>query len=76
MARITVEDCLRNVDNRFDLVLRAAERAHQLELGSVDPLIEPSSHKPTVVALYEIANGLDSSEKLAAPSLENEPIEK
>jgi DNA-directed RNA polymerase subunit omega len=58
MARITVEDCLQHVENRFDLVLKAAQRAHDLEMGSVDPIVPVDNDKPTVVALREIANGL------------------
>ena len=57
MARITVEDCLEHVDNRFDMVLIAAKRAHQLSNG-VDPLLPAENHKPTVVALRELAEGL------------------
>ena len=57
MARITVEDCLTQMDNRFDMVLAAAKRAHQLSNGA-DPLIENTQDKPTVVALREIAAGL------------------
>lgn len=56
MARITVEDCLDNVDNRFQLVLVAAKRARQLALGG-DPLVAPEDDKPTVIALREIAEG-------------------
>jgi DNA-directed RNA polymerase subunit omega len=63
MARITVEDCLRHVDNRFDLVLKAATRAHALELGAVDPLVPRDNDKPTVIALREIAAGFDVSEE-------------
>lgn len=57
MARITVEDCLDHVDNRFQLVLVATRRARQLALGS-DPLVEVENDKPTVLALREIAEGL------------------
>lgn len=69
MARVTVEDCLKHVDNRFDLVLKAAERAHALELGAADPLVARDNDKPTVIALREIAAGYDvikASEKKAA----------
>ena len=59
MARVTVEDCLKNVNNRFDLVLKAAKRAHLLELGAADPLVEAGNDKPTVIALREIAAGYD-----------------
>ena len=54
MARITVEDCLSVVDNRFELVLMATKRARQLAKGA-DPTIEANNDKPTVVALREIA---------------------
>ena len=57
MARITVEDCLEHVDNRFNLVLLATKRARQLSNG-VEPLIPWENDKPTVVALREIAAGL------------------
>ncbi len=57
MARVTVEDCLDYVDNRFDLVLLATKRARQLVNG-VEPLIPWENDKPTVVALREIADGL------------------
>ncbi|MFP4079794.1 MAG: DNA-directed RNA polymerase subunit omega [Ectothiorhodospira sp.] len=56
MARITVEDCLQNVDNRFQLVLVAAKRARQLAGGS-QPHLDWENDKPTVVALREIAEG-------------------
>lgn len=59
MARVTVEDCLKYVDNRFDLVLKAAERARLIELGAVDALVPEDNDKPTVVALREIAKGID-----------------
>jgi DNA-directed RNA polymerase subunit omega len=54
MARLTVEDCLDNVDNRFELVLVAAKRARQLSMGA-EPLVELENDKPTVLALREIA---------------------
>ena len=57
MARITVEDCLCNVENRFELVMVAAKRAHQLANGSDQPFVEWENDKPTVVALREIAAG-------------------
>lgn len=57
MARITVEDCLENVDNRFELVMVAAKRARQLMRGSVDPTVPWENDKATVVALREIAAG-------------------
>ena len=54
MARLTVEDCLDYVDNRFELVLVAAKRARQLSMGA-EPLVELENDKPTVLALREIA---------------------
>ncbi len=57
MARVTVEDCLDYVDNRFDLVLLATKRARQLVNG-VEPLLPWENDKPTVMALREIADGL------------------
>ena len=57
MARVTVEDCLSNVDNRFQLVLVATKRARQISLGA-EPLVEEEKDKPTVIALREIAEGL------------------
>lgn len=57
MARITVEDCLEFVDNRFELVLVAAKRARQLMRGTADPIVEWENDKATVVALREIATG-------------------
>lgn len=62
MARVTVEDCLENVDNRFELVLIASKRARQLSVGGKDPFVEWENDKPTVVALREIAEKyIDSS---------------
>lgn len=57
MARVTVEDCLKNVKNRFELVLIAAKRARQLMRGTSEPKVMWDNDKPTVVALREIAAG-------------------
>ena len=57
MARITVEDCLNRIDNRFEMVLTATKRARQISNGA-DPLVEEENDKPTVIALREIADGL------------------
>lgn len=57
MARITVEDCLEKVNNRFELVLLAAKRARQLESGEAEPTLDWENDKATVVALREIAAG-------------------
>lgn len=56
MARITVEDCVEHVDNRFGLVLLAAKRARQLMAGAA-PLVDTQRDKPVVVALREVATG-------------------
>lgn len=56
MARVTVEDCLENVDNRFQLVLVATKRARQILLGG-QPMVDVDKDKPTVTALREIAEG-------------------
>jgi DNA-directed RNA polymerase subunit omega len=61
MARITVEDCLQNINNRFELVLTATKRARQIGHGA-DPLVAEENDKPTVLALREIAEGLIDSE--------------
>jgi len=57
MARVTVEDCLENVDNRFQLVLVATKRARQISSGGKEPNVDWENDKPTVVALREIAEG-------------------
>jgi DNA-directed RNA polymerase subunit omega len=58
MARVTVEDCLGNVANRFELVMVASKRARQIATGGKDPLVPEEADKPTVLALREIAEGL------------------
>ncbi len=57
MARVTIEDCLENVENRFELILVASKRARQLAKGVVEPTVEADNDKPTVLALREIAEG-------------------
>ena len=57
MARVTVEDCLERVDNRFQLVLIATKRARQIA-GGAEPLVDRDNDKNTVIALREIAEGL------------------
>ena len=58
MARVTVEDCLENVANRFELVMIASKRARQIAVRGAQPMVEWENDKPTVVALREIAEGL------------------
>ena len=64
MARITVEDCLAHVDNRFELVLTATKRARQIGHGA-DALVDEQNDKPTVIALREIAEGKIDPERVA-----------
>ena len=66
MARVTVEDCLEHVDNRFALVMLATKRARQLATGGSEPLVPVENDKPTVLALREIAAGLVSEDSIAA----------
>lgn len=63
MARITVQDCLENIDNRFDLVLAASQRARQISLGA-EPRVARENDKPSVIALREIAAGVVGREVL------------
>jgi len=71
MARITVEDCLETIDNRFELVLTATKRARQIGHGA-DPLVDEENDKPTVIALREIADGMIDSERIAVIQAEIE----
>jgi DNA-directed RNA polymerase subunit omega len=64
MARVTVEDCLENVENRFELVMVASKRARQIATGGKDPMVHEESDKPTVIALREIAEGLVTADIL------------
>ena len=76
MARLTVEDCLKYVDNRFNLVLEASKRARQIALGA-EPVVDWDNDKPTVVALREIATGhvgLAEEEEKRAEQLANQEI--
>ncbi|HFB66146.1 MAG TPA: DNA-directed RNA polymerase subunit omega [Aeromonadales bacterium] len=66
MARVTVEDAVEKVGNRFDLVLTAAKRARQLSLEGKEPLVDWDNDKPTVVALREIEEGLISDDIMKA----------
>lgn len=56
MARITIDDCLDNIPNRFELTLAATIRARQIANGA-NPMVEPNRDKPTVIALREVAAG-------------------
>lgn len=67
MARITIEDCLEKIPNRFELTLAATNRARQITSGST-PLLEPDRDKPTVIALREVAAGKVGIEMLLKPA--------
>ncbi|WP_336844414.1 DNA-directed RNA polymerase subunit omega [Providencia rettgeri] len=58
MARVTVQDAVEKIGNRFDLVLVAARRARQLQTGGKDPLVPEENDKYTVIALREVEEGL------------------
>lgn len=73
MARVTVEDCLQNVDNLFQLVLLASQRARRLANGA-EATVPVENDKPTVVALREIAAGSITPEMLREPEPLQEPV--
>lgn len=66
MARVTVEDCVEKIPNRFEMVLSAAHRARQLHTGA-EPHLEWENDKPTVMALREIAEGYITADVLNEP---------
>lgn len=72
MARVTVEDCLQNVDNLFELVLLASQRARRIANGA-EAAVPLENDKPTVVALREIAAGMVTPEMLHEPEPEPPP---
>ena len=77
MARITVEDCLDKVDNRFELVMVSSKRARQIQIEGKDPMVSVDNDKPTVVALREIADGFITNEILIEkPSVERDEVEE
>lgn len=75
MARITVEDCLRHVDNRFELVIVGSKRARQIAVQGKEPLVPEENDKPTVLALREIEEGLIDASILDEPEEEHVMIE-
>ena len=77
MARITVEDCLDKVDNRFELVMVSSKRARQIQTGGKDPMVSEDKDKPTVIALREIADGhVTNAILIEKPSVELEEVEE
>ena len=72
MARVTVEDCLENVENRFELVMLATKRSRQIATGGKEPKVAWENDKPTVVALREIAGVLVTNEILAQEAIQDQ----
>ena len=75
MARITVEDCLEHVDNRFELVMVGSKRARQIAVEGRPALVDEENDKPTVVALREIEQGLVTADILIEVPQDYEIIE-
>ena len=67
MARITVEDCLDKVENRFELVMVAGKRARAIATGGQEPLVSEDADKPTVIALREIADQVITVDEIMNP---------
>ena len=79
MARITVEDCLKQIPNRYEMVKLAAKRVKQLAVAGREPTVDPEDDKPTVIALREIAAGLvtfDNIDSFNFDALEEELSEQ
>ena len=68
MARVTVEDCLENVENRFELVMVSSKRARQIATEGKEPMVPLENDKPTVLALREIAEGHVNASILDEPT--------
>ena len=66
MARVTVQDAVEKIGNRFDLILTAARRARQLQLHTREPLVPEDNDKPTVIALRELEKGLINNDIMNA----------
>ncbi|HJP49582.1 MAG TPA: DNA-directed RNA polymerase subunit omega [Pseudomonadales bacterium] len=73
MARVTVEDCLENVENRFELVMVSSFRARQIATEGKEPMVPIENDKPTVLALREIAEGHVTASILDEPVKPEEP---
>lgn len=76
MARITVEDCLDHVANRFELVLVGSKRARQLAVMGRDPMVPEENDKPTVLALREIEEGFITASILDEPDERPMPVQQ
>jgi len=75
MARITVEDCLEHVDNRFEFVMVGSKRARQIATEGRPPMVEEENDKPTVIALREIEEGLVTADILTEVVQDYEIVE-
>ncbi|MFT6779754.1 MAG: DNA-directed RNA polymerase subunit omega [Paraglaciecola sp.] len=75
MARVTVEDAVDKIGNRFDLVLVAARRARQIAIEGKEPLVERGTDKPTVIALREIELGLVTADTLEADNVRDQQVQ-
>ena len=71
MARVTVEDCLENVENRFELVMVSSKRARQLANEGKEAMVPLEDDKPTVLALREIADGFVNADILLEPKIDH-----
>lgn len=76
MARVTVQDAVEKIGNRFDLVLVAARRARQMQVGGKDPLVPEENDKTTVIALREIEEGLINNQILTFANARNSKSRK
>ena len=74
MARITVEDCLKQIPNRYEMVKLAAKRVKQLAVDGREPTVDPEDDKPTVIALRELAAGLVTYDNI--DSFNNDALEE
>lgn len=72
MARVTVEDAVDKVGNRFDLVLVAARRARQIATEGKEPMVDMGNDKPTVTALREIEQGLVNAASIEADEMRDQ----
>ncbi len=72
MARVTVQDAVEKIGNRFDLVLIAARRARQMQTDGKEPLVPEENDKPTVIALREIEEGLITKKVLDERELQEQ----
>lgn len=76
MARVTVENAIEKVGNRFDLILVAARRARQIAIEGKDPKVDMGNDKPTVVALREIELGLVTTETVDQEEMHDQRVQE